>query len=295
MHRCSFFFLVTWLASVLADNLRGDGGANKDYVPLRMTGGSSASDDVFDDPYKMLVVAAIAVSTVSVFLSVVAVCLLCKVMGIHRRLNGRAVRDLPVSTEPGVELANFGRGSSAGRGNDGEEEFLSFCDEDGGDATQIRRASQVMGNYHGVAFAGHGEVDFTGTWECVETWGLDEFLVAMGVGRLRRMAASKAPWPSWQFTHKGNEITYVNKSKFGVMTEAFKVDGSEYQHKDLEKNVTTCKARLEGPSLIIERQGKEHKNVETRTIKNGDTMDFVLKMEGIDKTWGRRFTRKSRK
>lgn len=274
-------------------------------MPLHLTAGSpdmqaAASDDVLDDPYKMLVIAAIAVSAVSVFLSMVAVCLLCQVMGIHRRLNGRgaggSVRELPSSTESGVELANFSRSSAAGRGGDAEEEFLSFCDEDGGgDATQIKRASMVMGNYHGIALAGHGEVDFTGTWECVETWGLDEFLVAMGVGRMRRLAASKAPWPNWQFTHKGNEITYVNKSKFGVMTEAFKVDGSEYQHKDLEKNVTTCKARLEGPALIIERQGKEHRNVETRTIKNGDTMDFVLKMDGLDKTWGRRFTRKSRK
>jgi hypothetical protein len=277
----------------VARDLRGGvGGHSGTDVPFHVAAkATSSGEDLLDDSYKMLVVAALAVSATALILSMIAVCLLCQVMGIHRRLNMQKAREMPLSMDAEVEMSDFRRGSKSHHSD--EEEFLSFCEEDGADTSQIRRASQMLAGQHGIALA--GDVDFGGTWECVETFGLDEFLQAMKVGRIRRMAAVKAPWPSWQFTHKGNDVTYINKSKFGVMTEAFKVDGSEYSHKDLEGNVTTCKARIEGTSLIIERVGKEHKATETRTIKNGDTMDFKLEMAGISQTWGRRFTRKSKK
>lgn len=251
---------------------------------------SASEENIIDDPYKMLVVAAATISAVSLLLSMIAVCLLCRVVSVYNRLS-RTARDVSLSTGSGVEMTDLARGPKVVS----NDEFLSFCEEDagGGDAAQIRRVSQHFENFHGVAFAGQSEADFNGCWECIETFGLDEFLQAIKVGRLRRLAAVKAPWPLWQFTQKGNEITYINRSKFGVMTEAFKADGSEYEHKDLEGNVTTCRATLQDKSLIIERKGPQHTCTETRTIKNGDTMEFMLKMEGIAVTWGRRFTRKA--
>jgi len=40
--------------------------------------------------------------------------------------------------------------------------------------------------------------NFHGEWVCVDTWGLDDFLKENGIGKMQRMAASKAPWPSWE-------------------------------------------------------------------------------------------------
>lgn len=243
--------------------------------------------DVMDDPYKMLVVAAVSLAAVALLLSTVAIYLLCRVLSVYKRL-ARGGREMPLSQSSGTELVAMRRVSV---GQSEQEDFLD-CEDPNEDSAMVRRVSQTLGSFHGIAL--QGEVDFNGTWECIETFGLDGFLQAMKVGRIRRMAAAKAPWPQWQFTQKGKEFTYVNKSKFGVMTEQFSVDGTDYQHKDLEGNITTCKASLQGSSLIIERKGANGSGKETRTIKDGNTLEFMLQMDGIPVTWGRKFTRKSK-
>merc|ERR1712113_1027272 len=67
--------------------------------------------------------------------------------------------------------------------------------------------------------SGHGEdpppCDFNGCWRCVDTWGMDDFLANLGISRIRRMAACKAPWPSWEFHQAGNDFTYVNRTAMG--------------------------------------------------------------------------------
>lgn len=167
-----------------------------------------------------------------------------------------------------------------------------------------KRMSAHMEQFHGVSFIAEEAPDIdtsgsdgspanlNGNWECVETWGLDDFLKKMGVGRIRRLAALKAPWPTWQFCQVGDEFTYVNRSKFGVMTEVFVADGSEYTHNDLENNVTICRAYWREAVLVIERQGPQGKCKETRAITANGEMHFVFSVEAMSCSWGRRFIRK---
>lgn len=237
------------------------------------------------------------------------------------------VVDVPVSEGgSGTELVSSGANArrlsypmvgvnSMGVSSEAMVRFFSFNEEKtprgsvgtprGGEGEYVRRMTSHLEQFHGVAFIPEEDeadgdspskaqtpVNFNGLWECVETWGLDDFLQRMGVGRIRRLAALKAPWPTWQFCQVGNEFTYINKSKFGVMTEVFIADGPEYTHKDLEGNATTCKAFWQDGSLVIERMGPQGMCREMRTVKNGDELDFVLQVESLNCSWGRRFIRK---
>eukprot|EP00928_Gymnodinium_smaydae_P097336 TRINITY_DN87_c0_g1_i1.p1 TRINITY_DN87_c0_g1~~TRINITY_DN87_c0_g1_i1.p1 ORF type:complete len:299 (-),score=42.34 TRINITY_DN87_c0_g1_i1:163-1059(-) len=138
----------------------------------------------------------------------------------------------------------------------------------------------------------------SGSWECVATWGLDDFLKRMGARWPDRALAGRAPWPSWEFSFRGKEVTYVNRSSFGVMTEVFVLGGPEYMHKDLRGNRTTCRAYLQSGALVIERSGSHlphgvHKEV--RFVNGDGELEFSLGVEtlGNDCSWGRKFIKKS--
>lgn len=260
--------------------------------------GNSTSREAHDDPCRQLVTVTITISMLALLFGSVALCLLCRVICVYRRLG----RGLSPTTSDGTVVRALKRLSKQ------EELFLSFVNgDDTGESAGPPHASARYENFGGVSFHGQegpndtigtgslqgGATDFNGCWECVETHGLDQFLQAIKVGRLRRLAATKAPWPSWQFTQKGSDFTYINRSKFGVMLEAFKADGSEYQHKDLEGNETTCRAYLKGNVLTTERTSPQGGMLtETRAIQDDDTLVFSLEMEGVPVKWGRRFIRK---
>merc|ERR1719329_1540899 len=50
---------------------------------------------------------------------------------------------------------------------------------------------------------------FHGSWVCVATWGLGDFLKAGGISYVQRLAAEKAPWPSWEFSVKGEVVLFT--------------------------------------------------------------------------------------
>lgn len=239
---------------------------------------------VLDDPYLLFALAAMAMAVLALLISTIAIGLLCRVMGAARQLQLMRAHGLTPVEQCAVEIA-----PPAGSGV-----FVSFCDLDPEDYER----TGMMSNCERLR-GGSGEEEqenFNGVWECTDTWGLDEFLQAMNVGKLKRIAASKAPWPVWQFTQNGNDFTWINRTKMGVITEAFKADGSEYLNIDLEGNQRMCRAFLKDSRLVIERQGKVQgmtgKCLETRTLKPDGTLEFVLEIEGIEPKWGRRFRRK---
>lgn len=138
---------------------------------------------------------------------------------------------------------------------------------------------------------GRPPLDLNGCWKCVNTWGLDEFLQKMQVNRFQRMAANKAPWPTWEFHQANDKIKYVNHSAMGDCVEEFVVGGPEYTVTDLKGYLNTCKAYWEDDALKIDKvihgQGS---STEVRTITN-DKLEFYIYVPAVDFKWGRTFER----
>lgn len=133
-----------------------------------------------------------------------------------------------------------------------------------------------------------------GTWKCTDTFGLEEFLKASGVGVFQRKIAMAAKWPAWDFSNEGDHILFINHSAIGDLREQIPL-GREYAWKDGHKNDYICTASWEaaaaGGTLKIDRKGKIGDYVEQRTVQ-GDRLEFVLTHSNGVK-WGRTFERDS--
>lgn len=148
----------------------------------------------------------------------------------------------------------------------------------------------------GAAAAGEEEADsfeiLTGSWNCVATQGLEEFLKATGAGTFQRKFAMAARWPAWEFSVSNGRISFTNHSQMGDLKEEIVLGGGGYQHKDGRGNPLTCNARWEktadGGVLTISRTGFAT-FIEERRVA-GDTLTFVLTNEGGE-SWGRTFKR----
>mmetsp|Transcript_87044 Transcript_87044/g.153951 ORF Transcript_87044/g.153951 Transcript_87044/m.153951 type:complete len:261 (-) Transcript_87044:70-852(-) len=139
-----------------------------------------------------------------------------------------------------------------------------------------------------------------GSWTCIDTWGLDEFLKAMNIGYVQRMAASRAPWPSWEFHSLHPEgqdlILFVNHGALGDIEEEIHIGGDGYSAIDGRKQTISCKAYWSGDGesskLIIERSGPQGEFIEERGISSGNLV-FVLKAKvppsSKEISWGRTF------
>jgi len=135
---------------------------------------------------------------------------------------------------------------------------------------------------------------FDGEWVCESTWGLDEFLKGMGIGRVQRMAAMKAPWPSWRFQQDDDNFVFVNQSFLGDIREEFQVGGPEYTQVDGKKQKLLCKAVWEDSTLVIDRKGPQGEFQERRHIDSEGKLQFKLLKSSKQSTlsWGRTFRRK---
>eukprot|EP00438_Fugacium_kawagutii_P035808 Skav235274 [mRNA] locus=scaffold874:287174:299725:+ [translate_table: standard] len=97
----------------------------------------------------------------------------------------------------------------------------------------------------------------------------------MGISYMKRLAASKAPWPSWEFKQEKEE---------------FVADGSSYTTVDGHKQTLTCVARWEGSTLVIERRCfREERSIDETT---GELHFKLQGLEGNEIAWGRTFKRK---
>jgi len=80
-----------------------------------------------------------------------------------------------------------------------------------------------------------------GSWKCVATNGLDEFLKATGVGVFQRKIAKAAKWPRWEYNMNGESLVFVNHSAIGDLREDLLI-GEEYAWRDGHGNAMTCMA-----------------------------------------------------
>jgi hypothetical protein len=138
--------------------------------------------------------------------------------------------------------------------------------------------------------------DFAGLWVCVDTWGLDAFLQALGFSKLRRIAASKAPWPTWEFEQDGDMFVFINRTAMGAIREEFAVGGPEYTQIDGQKQRVSSRAIWEEDKLVIERAGPQGRFREERHLDDSGRLHFTLQglEEGTSVSWGRTFARKPR-
>jgi len=140
------------------------------------------------------------------------------------------------------------------------------------------------------------EKNFNGEWVCIDTFGLDDFLKVCGIGKLQRLAALKAPWPTWEFEQTDtNTFVFLNRGMMGELREEFVVDGPEYIFVDGRRQKVTSRATWEGTTLVTERCGPQGKFREERHIDGSGLLQFTLQTlesahGGVK--WGRTFTRK---
>jgi hypothetical protein len=136
--------------------------------------------------------------------------------------------------------------------------------------------------------------DFAGRWICTGTWGLDAFLQALGISMLRRIAAAKAPWPTWEFEQDEDAFVFINRNCMGVMREEFLAGGPEYTQVDGEKQRVCSRALWEDGQLVIERNGPKGRFREERRLDESGRLHFTLRgfKDGKSLAWGRTFARK---
>jgi len=131
-----------------------------------------------------------------------------------------------------------------------------------------------------------------GSWKCVDTFGLEDFLKASGVGVFQRKVAMAARWPAWDWSNEGAHILFINHSAIGDLKEEIPLN-KEYAFKDGHKNDFKCTAEWtkteDGGCLKIDRKGKVGDYIEERTVK-GNKLEFVLTHSNGVK-WGRTFER----
>eukprot|EP00435_Cladocopium_sp_Y103_P070134 s352_g34.t1 len=71
----------------------------------------------------------------------------------------------------------------------------------------------------------------------------------MGISYMKRLAASKAPWPSWEFKQEQDQFSFCNHTMLGDIKEEFVADGTLYSTVDGHKQTLECAATWEGSTL----------------------------------------------
>lgn len=173
------------------------------------------------------------------------------------------------------------------------EDFVEDEEDTDEDSTAYSRGTRDIGTESEDGGDLQARTDFSGHWKCVDTWGLDDFLKANGIGAAQRMLARNSRWPSWIFEQDGDHIIFVNKSQLGELREDFFVGGPSYMITDGWKQVVTCRAWWEDRVLVIERDLPQGRVREERRL-DGDRLMFTLRSanDGPDGvSWGRAFKR----
>lgn len=141
--------------------------------------------------------------------------------------------------------------------------------------------------------AGFSANAIVGSWKCVGTNGLDEFLIKSGASIFQRKIAKAAKWPAWDYIAKGDDLVFVNHSAIGDITEEFPI-GTEYEWRDGKRNAWKCQATwtptADGGSLVHSREGVAGSYTEERVV-SGDKLEFTLTNPACGASWGRTFTR----
>ncbi|CAK8993123.1 Phenylalanyl-tRNA synthetase beta subunit [Durusdinium trenchii] len=133
-----------------------------------------------------------------------------------------------------------------------------------------------------------------GTWRCVDTWGLEDFLKANRVGLIQRKVALAAKWPNWDFHRSEQGVRFVNHSMLGDLVEEVNLQ-EEYVSRDGHGNLLRCQAEWvqisTGGMLRTKKTGEIGEWTEERSV-TGDKLEFVLRQSN-GAQWGRSFVRET--
>lgn len=147
-------------------------------------------------------------------------------------------------------------------------------------------------------------LSFGGRWVCVATFGLQDFLKKEGFSKMQRLAASRTPWPEWEFDQDGDRFKFVNRSAMGDLIEEFVVGGPGHTSLDGWRQSIASRAIWERATLVIERKGPQGLFREERFVDSEGNLQFRLrKSNGSNGApeappiaslsgWGRTFRRK---
>lgn len=130
--------------------------------------------------------------------------------------------------------------------------------------------------------------------EIVDTWGLEDFLKATGVGMFQRKIALAARWPDWDFVDQGDKVLFINHSQLGDIREEICFD-QDYVWKDGHGNLLTSTAEFtsspEGGTLLISRSAPPPMGAytEERHICKNELQFTLTHASGAK--WGRTFER----
>mmetsp|Transcript_80355 Transcript_80355/g.236402 ORF Transcript_80355/g.236402 Transcript_80355/m.236402 type:complete len:397 (+) Transcript_80355:113-1303(+) len=202
---------------------------------------------------------------------------------------------LPRAPSLGAELDNVvswsqsrDEGSPRIRLAEDAQQSLGSCDR----STELPETSDSAADRAVPAGDGRLAPSLMGSWKCIATTGLDEFLKATGVGMFQRKLAKAAKWPSWEFSVQDDLVVFINHSAIGDLKEEFPL-GKEYSWKDGHGNLMTCiaewQATANGGLLLTSRKGAIGSYTEERRV-TGNLLEFTL-THGTGVSWGRTFQR----
>lgn len=135
-----------------------------------------------------------------------------------------------------------------------------------------------------------GKANLQGSWTCIGTFGLEDFLKHQKVGWAKRKAALGAPWPSWEFQQSGDNIVFINTTAMGVLREEITANRQPFTTVDGWKQTVHCIAYWSNNQLVVEKDGPQGKFRETRHIDEAGKLQFSLEpLDPKGPTWGRSF------
>eukprot|EP00927_Polykrikos_kofoidii_P007873 TRINITY_DN1323_c0_g1_i2.p1 TRINITY_DN1323_c0_g1~~TRINITY_DN1323_c0_g1_i2.p1 ORF type:complete len:424 (+),score=48.47 TRINITY_DN1323_c0_g1_i2:86-1357(+) len=134
-----------------------------------------------------------------------------------------------------------------------------------------------------------------GSWKCVDTQNLGEFLAKQGVGTFQRKIALGMKWPKWEFVVEGSSIIFNNHSAIGLIREVITLD-EEYEWVDGQKNkfscITTWAGSSQGGVLRTKRTGTLGSYSEERRLVD-DKLDLHIDNPGVGSWFSRSFVREA--
>eukprot|EP00931_Biecheleriopsis_adriatica_P038226 TRINITY_DN21918_c0_g1_i1.p1 TRINITY_DN21918_c0_g1~~TRINITY_DN21918_c0_g1_i1.p1 ORF type:complete len:341 (-),score=44.72 TRINITY_DN21918_c0_g1_i1:73-1095(-) len=122
----------------------------------------------------------------------------------------------------------------------------------------------------------------SGSWRCVDSEGLDDFLKAAGGGFLERSLFLNAGRLIWKFSVGSDWINYIAHTATGIIGESVPLDGSSFVQEYCRGSLFECRASWEnseyGGVLTIRRQGSAGSYVEVCRV-HGNNLSYVLSID----------------
>eukprot|EP00927_Polykrikos_kofoidii_P060941 TRINITY_DN55839_c0_g1_i1.p1 TRINITY_DN55839_c0_g1~~TRINITY_DN55839_c0_g1_i1.p1 ORF type:complete len:444 (-),score=57.63 TRINITY_DN55839_c0_g1_i1:54-1385(-) len=170
-------------------------------------------------------------------------------------------------------------------------------DEDGEEQDQQLNDAESRPSERSNPEPGFEPTVLIGSWKCVDTQNMEDFLIKSGIGMFQRKIALAAKWPTFEFIIDGRLIILNNHSAIGIIREEIALD-QEYEWVDGKKNkfssFSTWTSDSNGGVLLTKRTGVIGSYTEERRVV-GDKLDLVINNPSLDASFSRSFVREPEK